>query len=402
MAAICVPEAVAAPNLTINVWCVGSPFSRELPGRCVYTLIEQQAQQLGYTIAIENIRAVDFVQRFRDAVQENKPPEILMFNNFGVLIGVPMPAARFEGLLEKDSTVIESLTMVYETLTHKQPGGWWTMLVSTAANHDAAKKMALQPLPCPAPSGSSRLSQSELANVSELGIQVARAYLLGDNATLAAASDPVRLGNKSFLPGTSVTLEKLQTCGVYGNERLAFVTLAGSFFTRRRPPTRNIDYAGWLTNTPLGQQSLLAVFRKLKGQWRLLAISDDPVNTGNSGRPTLLALERLTALMAVDDARLSGNPRLITADGARIVPPPNARFGDFEWIPNPDATVVCEVAEFLVGRTERETTRLFLLFGREERLSSGLLFGSGGRWRVWSISSSGDVGLSESRAYRTH
>jgi hypothetical protein len=221
---------------------------------------------------------------------------------------------------------------------------------------------------------------------------------------LAAASDEARLGKKTLLPQANVTVEKLQICSLYGNERLAFVALAATFFTTSPPPTpvRNFDYARWLTNTPLGQQSLLAVFRKHQGQWRLLAISDDPINTGYSGRGTLTALELLTGLMAVDHADVPNSAGLITPDGAKVTPPSNARFGDFEWTPSPDVTVVCEVAEFLVGRTERETTRLFFLFGRERRLSAGLLFGVGGRWRVWSISNSGEVGFSESRAYRTH
>lgn len=403
MAAACVSETVAAPTLTINVWCVGSPHNQELPGKCDYALIGQQALKAGLTVAFESIRAIDFVARFQQAIQEKTAPEILMFNNIGILAGIPMPTGRFEGLLEKYPTLAESLTGVHETLTHQRPGGWWTMLVSSATNNDAAKRMALQPLPCPAPSGSSQLPQSELTNVSESAVQVARAYFLDENASLAAASDPARLGNKSFLPGINVTLEKLHTCSVFGNERLAFVTLAGTFLAKKRAPTPTIDYAEWSPNFMLGQQSLLTVFRKHQGQWRLLAISNDPVNTGYSGRPTVVALERLNVLMAsADVTTISEGPRLINADGARIVPPPNVRFGDFEWTPSPDATVVCQVAEFLVGRTERETTRLFFLFGREHRLSAGMLFGGRGRWRVWSINSSGDVALSESRAYRTH
>jgi hypothetical protein len=403
--AISATRAVAAPAPTINLWCVGSPFTRDVPGTCAYPLIEQQAQRIGYPIAIQRIPAVEFVARFRNAVEEKRAPEILMFNNFGILTGVQTPAGRFEGLLEKDNAMAALLVMVYETMTPWQAGGWWTMLVVPAANYDAAKEMALQPLPCPVQSDSLRLPRSELSTVSDLAAQVGRAYLIGDNASLAAASDESRLGNKSFLPETNVILEKLQVCGVYGNEQLAFVALAGTFFTNRRtPPNRNIDYAQWLTNAPLGQQSLLTVFRKHEGQWRLLAISDDPANTGYSARATAVALARLSGLMTTDYETNSDKARLVTPDRAKVTPPPNLRFGNFEWISSPDATVVCEVAEFLVKdeASMRERTRLFFLFGREQRLSAGILWGKGGQWRVWSITRSGDVALSESRAYTTH
>jgi hypothetical protein len=332
----------------------------------------------------------------------------LMFNNFGVLIGVDTPAGHFEGLLEREPATATSLIMVYETLTPWQPGGWWTILVSSASNHDAARNMALQPLPCPAQSGLSRLPRSELANLSELAAQLGRAYVVGDKVSLAAASDEARLGNKTFLPETKVTIEKLHICSVYGNERLAFVTLAATFLTPKRPTaptqTRNSDYALWLANTPLGQQSLLAVFRKHQRQWRLLAISDDPVNTGYSGRATAAVLERLTGLMATDQSLVSNRASLITPDGANVMPPPSVAFRHFDWISSQDAAMVCEVVEFLVGDTPfpRERTRLFLLFGREQRLAAGMTWGRGGRWRVWSINSSGDVALSESRAFRTH
>jgi hypothetical protein len=181
MTAVGVTEAVAAPGFAINVWCVGSPHTRDDLGACLYPLIEQQAQRAGYTVAVENIRAVEFVERFREAVEENKPPEILMFNNFGILTGGPAPTGQFEGLLQRDPTLARSLIMVYETLTTYKPGGWWTMLVSSAPNYRAARNMALQALPCPVQSGSSRLAPSELTRVSELAGQVGRAYLVGDS-----------------------------------------------------------------------------------------------------------------------------------------------------------------------------------------------------------------------------
>ena len=79
----------------IRVWSVGSPHTGGLPQTQVPPELSQQAQKLGYTIVVEKFRAAGFITKFRAAFQENTAPEILTFDNFGVLIGVDTSAGRY-------------------------------------------------------------------------------------------------------------------------------------------------------------------------------------------------------------------------------------------------------------------------------------------------------------------
>jgi hypothetical protein len=397
-------EAIAKEtgNL-IQVWSVGSPFTGALPQTQVPPELARQAEKFGYTIVVENFRAAGFVTRFRQAFQEHSEPEILTFDNFGILVGVNTATGRFEGVLSTDYGIASSLVMVYEALAALQPRGW-VILVRPAVNYEAAKALAMQPPRCPLEPSSARYStfSAELQQAQETATEAARAYLACDLPSLSAVSDESRLGDKCFLPEDNLQIEQLRPCSVSGNYKLAFVSLAGTFAAQMRggAPTRDRDYARWLTNTALGQQSLLAVLRNHGGVWRLLAITDDPTNTGLA---THLTVQGLGGLLRDDpaDTNTPEPPRLITRDGVNLRPPPSHPFGSFVWTPSANAAVVCEVAEFLVGdkSSVRERTRLFFLFSHEGRVSSGMLWGISGRWRVWSISKAGNISLSESRSY---
>ena len=383
----------------IRVWSVGSPHTGGLPQTQVPPELNQQAQKLGYTIVVENFRAAGFITKFRAAFQENTAPEILTFDNFGVLIGVDTSAGRYQGVLDTDYEIASSLEMVSEAFAALQPDGW-VILVRPAVNHEAAKTLAMQPPRCHSEPGAAQ--SPELQQAQSMATEAARAYLSCDLSSLSAVSDESRLGDKCFLPEQSVQLKQLRPCGVSGNHHLAFVSLAGTFTTEMRvvAPTSDRHYATWLSNTPLGQQSLLAVLRKRGEVWQLLAITDDPINTGAVAH---LPVQRLVGLMRDDDGSAPEPARLLTRNGANLRPPPNSRFGEFTWSPSPSADVVCEVAEFLVGGNDsaRERTRLFLLFGHEGRLSSGMLWGALGHWRVWAISKAGNISLSETHSYLT-
>ena len=385
----------------IRVWSVGSPFTGALPQTRVPPELEHQAEKLGYTIVVENFRAAGFVARFREAFQAHNAPEILTFDNFGILIGVNTPAGPYQGVLDTDYQIATSLEMVYEAFAGLQPRGW-VILVRPAVNHEAVKTLALQPPRCD--SELSAAQSPELQQAQSTASEAARAYLSCDLSSLSAVSDESRLGNKCFLPEENLQLQQLRPCGVTGNHNLAFVSLAGTF-TAEMPgaaPTRDRDYARWLTNTALGQQSLLAVLRNRGGVWRLLVITDDPLNTGVAKH---LNVQGLVGLLKDDqgDPTAPESARLITRDGANLRPPPGRPFGDFAWTPSPNADVVCEVTEFLVGDKDsvRERTRLFFLFGHEGKVSSGMLWGLSGQWRVWSINKAGNVSLTETRSYVT-
>jgi len=391
-------QSIQAGNV-IRVWSVGSPLTGALPQTVVPRVLQRQAEKLGYTINVLNMRAVEFAPKLQQAMHEHNVPEILTFDNFFVLQGVATNAGRIEGVMF-DQEIASSLVMVYETLVPLQPRGW-IVLVRSAANYQAAETLAMQQPTCP---GFIRATQSpssaELRLVQQTATDAARAYLACDVASLAAVSDGWKLGDKCFLPEADRRVEAIETCGVTGNRNLAFVSLVGTFKSKsRRPPSNDRDYANWLTNTALGRQSILAVLRNHNGVWRLLAITDDPTNTTAAAFSTV---QRLGGLFEDVPAAVAGpDPaRLITPEAARLRSRAGV-FAEFLWRPSPGSDVIGEVAEFLVQdrSTTRERTRLFFLLGHERSLSSSRLWGLLGRWRVWSISRDGSVSFTEHRSY---
>jgi hypothetical protein len=179
---------------------------------------------------------------------------------------------------------------------------------------------------------------------------------------------------------------------VSGNQKLAFVSLVGGFWAELREPNPMSDAKHVID---LGRQSILAVLRNQDGNWQLLAITHDPVNTVAQRPMTNPNL----FVNSLNQEQLGG----ITPDPARLLMPDGMyplrrgeRFGDFIWQPSQSADVIGQVVEFTWGKnTNWGLTRLFFLPASENKLSSGhLMSGGASKWRVWSISKAGDVTFS--------
>lgn len=384
----------------IRVWTVGSPHTGALPQTVVPQGLRRQAESLGYRIEVEAFRAAGFAGKFRQALQDHKEPEVLTFDNYGVVWGIKTPNGWIEGVAS-DSRAASSLVLVHEALASLQPRGW-VMLVRSAVNYEAARALSMQPPVCEPESGpaaDSQTMQGELLQAQETAVLAARAYLACDQSTLSVISDESRLGRKCFLPESDTQVEVVKACRVSGNRNLAFVSLVSTFSAPVRVPQ---SAPGSVQGMDLGQQSILAVLRNQGGSWRLLAITDDPVNTVAR---IPLTTHRLDG--SLDDGRTAGiapePARPLTPDGVYPRPAQGERFGDFIWQPSQSTGVIGQVVEFMLGNdTSRGQTRLFFLPERQLRLSSGFLM-SGGKsvWRVWSISKGGDVAFSKQHSY-TH
>ena len=396
------------PANLIRVWSVGSAFTNNLPEKEVPLELRQRAETGGYVLEIESVSAAEFSERLRRAVQTHEEPEVLTFRNFGIFTGVNTPAGYYPGLLQTDFEIAASLETVFESLSTLRPAGLGVVLLRTALNYESARRMALQAPLCPGVSGGVTPSVAGMSSAVKTAMTSAREYLTGNDVALAALADESKLGKRPFLPTMEVEIGKLQPCSVWGNERLAFVSLVSTFWvkTRAAAPRGEFAYSTWLMTSPIGQQSLLAVLRNRDGVWRLMTITDDPVNTGASGVATIKTLNELRGLLVEKstDAAVPEPARLLTPDRADLRRPPNSPYRTFQWQPSPGEDVVCEIAEFLVGDSPhpRERTRLFFLFGREGQISAGMLWGRTGIWRVWSVSKAGTVSLSGAHSYRTH
>jgi hypothetical protein len=376
----------------IRVWTVASPYGDDLPQTNVPLELQRQAENLGYRIEVTAFRAAGFAAKFRQALQENNEPEVLTFNNYGVVWGVSSPTGWVEGI----GFALPSLATVREALAQLQPRGW-VLLVSSAVNYEAVKTLSMQPPVCDAesdPQASSQISP-ELRQAQETAVSAAQAYLLCDRSSLSALSDDSRLGRKCFLPDGDTVVDAVKPCSLSGNRNLAFVSLVSTFAAEARSPR---DVHGPVPGMDLGHQSLLAILRNHGGVWRLLAITDDPVDTVHL---TPLTTQRIGSLL--DDVRSIGIPpapaRLFTANSVYPQPGPGQRFGDFVWQPNQSTDVIGQVVEFMWG-PNRGSTRLFFLSERAGKLSSGYLW-SGGltNWRVWTVSKGGEVAFSEQHSF---
>ena len=383
----------------IRIWIVGSPHTNALPPAVVPPDLRKRAEWLGYTIEIEAFRARGFAALFHQALQSHTEPEILTFDNYGVISGMKTVNGWVDGI-DWDRRTASSLALVHETMTSLQPRGW-IMLVPSAANYGAARALSMRPAECDARSGPTTESTIEpvLREAQEQAVLATRAYFDCDRSTLAAISDESRLGQQCLLPQSDTKTESVKACSVSGNHKLAFVSLAGSFSARTRDP-RTIYPS--MQGANLGQRSILAVLTNQSGTWRLLAITHDPANTVSRALVTTNTLAK-----SLDDGPPTGittvPARLLTPNGVFPVSQNADRFGDFIWEPSQSTDVIGQVVEFMWAKdTDSGLTRLFFLPPNENKLSTGyLMSGAGTVWRVWSVTKSGDVVFSEQHSY-TH
>ena len=122
--------AESAPSQVgvIRVWKVGSPHTGALPETTFSPALQQEAEKLGYRIEVEPFKAEGFAAKFWRAVDQHDEPEVIAFDNYGVLVGIQTALGRFQGI-GSDPRVSSSLVMVHESLASLQERGW-VMLVA--------------------------------------------------------------------------------------------------------------------------------------------------------------------------------------------------------------------------------------------------------------------------------
>ena len=387
-------------NKLIRIWVVGSPHTNTLPPAVLPPELRQRAESLGYTIEIEAFLPGGFAAHFHQALQAHNEPEILSFDNYGVLSGIQTRLGWFQGI-DWDRRTASSLALVHETMTSLQPRGW-VMLVRSALNYEAARALSMRPLACDARSGRAPDPSTiapALRQAQEKAVLATRAYIDCDLSTLAGISDESRLGQQCFQPLSDTKVESVKACSVSGNDNLAFVTLVSGFSAVVRDRRALV---GSKRGMDLGQKSVLAVLRNQSGTWRLLAITHDPVNTVL--RSQLTTTGRLANFLGhgPTDGITIEPARLLTPDGVHPAPNNGQRFGDFIWEPSASTDVIGQVAEFVWGKDSNwGLTRLFFLPASENKLSSGKLMSGGPTaWRIWSINKSGEVVFSAPHSFK--
>jgi hypothetical protein len=354
-----------------------SPHTGDTPHTELPPAVAREAGSRGWRLSLEAFPAEGFAGRFAAALKDGSAPDLLVFDNLGIRNGIATELGTFVGIGEDPGTRKQLIQVTSSFDELLGPARGWTFLVTSSANHAAARALALRPARC-ADASSVQSLPPDLA-VAE----VTAAFLTGDNAGMLRHADHERLTGPR--PNREpVSVGGVAACRGWGNERLAFVAVNASY----------------QADTTIGHASLLLAFRKTSSQWRLLVAARDPVS--NRQFVTLLPAFSRTLARAVPAGPVPA-PAVLRSpqSGGFPVPANTARFGDFEWQSSSSEDVVAEIAEF----SYHDDARLVLLQRRNpgvaRHVSAGQLWTTGGEWawRVWSITRSGEIAFSEVRTF---
>jgi hypothetical protein len=368
----------AAPGDVIRIWVVGSPYTDRIPDAPSAAGLREASRQLGFDLSIEAFPTRGFAATFADAVVRSATPDVLVFDNFGVMDGITTRLGRFDGI-GQDPTIRAQLIKVTGAFDELLgPARGWTYLFASSRNHAAARTLALRTSNCPSTSTVVTV-QGELGRIM---LSITAAYLKGDTIGVQADSDPDRLPVQ--LARSVLNVGALQTCGIWGNDKLTIAIVSAAY--------EAVD--------SIGNAQVLLVFRKPASRWQSSVATRDPIST----REFVKDAPRLAARLA--RAGQSGAPpipaTLLLPSTGQFPRPPNGNgFGTFTWQSSPSGDVVGEIVEFAYYDDER------LFFARAAQpaargeISAGRLWHTQREWlwRLWSISRTGDIGFSESRTF---
>jgi hypothetical protein len=378
-------------NQVLVVWRVGSPTSNQTPDSNVPLNLERKAESMGFRLQIHTFPAREFAQAFQNAFSAHEEPDIIAVEN---ATSVKWPGNNPYGIvpITSDPDVRKSLIQVNGSLSGI--GGGWQFLISTSQHAEAARRLALRPAECDA----SAVAETPMVhNLQQAAVQIANAYLR--TPTEMRAYDDVDRLRTEGAQWDSMNVRETMTCGYWGNDRLAFVSVVSTFEhedPRGQPPSRSIAHG-----PIVGLMPILLVLRKQDTQWRLLAASSDPVSNGPFLRQVPV-ISRLLQASAIKGIGVAQAHLLSPEDGHVPAADAGQRFGNFTWQSSPSGNVVAEIVEFAYKNDDR----LFFLpkqnNGTTGQVSAGSLWttGSEWKWRVWSISDTGAIAFSDYRTFR--
>jgi hypothetical protein len=371
----------------ITVWRVGSPHTGNTPATPIPPHLQQQAESMGIRINVQAFPAEGLAQKFFDAYKNGQAPDVLCFDNFGIIDGITTPHGTFVGIAS-DGAICRALVKVIgslgELIGQDREGRefGWAYLVTGSAHAEAARRLALRPPECNPDWRTTPLTK----DLEKSATVIARAYLQADRPTLVRFEDDDRVRTDIDDPNIRQVAE-MKTCGYWGNGQLAFAPVIASYESSKA----------------IGHLTLLMALRKHRHGWMLLTADTDPI-TANQFVGNLPALAHHLQTPEGAAKKIVPAKLLAPEDGQFPKAENGQRFGDFVWRPSPSPQVVAQIIEFAYNGD----ARLFLRFfsGKsplEEQISAGTLWTTRGmwRWRVWSISGHGDVVFSDARSF-TH
>lgn len=252
-------RGVSNEQETIVIWKVGSPYEGDTPENTLPFDMRLLAKQAGYQLRMESFPAVGFAQKFFDAILANKEPDILAFDNYGIMEGISTAKGSVVGIATSTS-IRNRLVNVSESFEPLEAGrGGWQYLITSSRNHAKARALALQEVGCDSAyaGNMSELPASSIDEVKKLGLAFGGAFYAADRLALNAYANGRYPAESLTFNRSKKKILRSTVCGIWANERLAFVSHRVFFETEKA----------------LGQERLLFVLKKEAG-WNLALITD--------------------------------------------------------------------------------------------------------------------------------
>ena len=382
--------AIAANNLeeskSLLVWRVGDIGSEDLPDTDVPADLRQRAAELDYKIDIEAVSARRVTAKLREAIKQNREPDIITFRDFDVIDGIETDSEQFTGIYSIEG-VEKSFVFVTHTLNSIQKKGGGVALLKTSQNHDIAKQLALPELECGKTAESKSIGDIDRDGIENF-VQNYTPVLFGNSK-----SKFKKYLSKSAIVGSgsaySAQIQKdIKICSIVANDNLAVVS------------TVVAHDGGW----SVGRLDLLLVLHQENDNWRLLTQQIGHIN--EDARPYI---NKLANSLTNSE---QNTPPLPASNLAPENIRPTAKEGrsrEFTWQSSESENVIAEVIEFSYG----SDTRLFMKFREDgtgkatDSISPGEIYpiddslnNQTWRWRVWSIAGNGSIAFSETQSSR--
>ncbi len=211
---------------SILVWKVGSPHTGDVPAPVVSPDLQEEVRKLGCAIEIKTFPAMGFANTFFNAILLSQEPDILAFNNFGIIKGITTARERFEGIGSRQD-VRETMINVSESLRSLEPSGGWQFLVRSSRNHAKARALAMRGVSCnPNLAGHMKeLPEGVAGGIKAVAMTAARAHLTEDVKHLDALSGGKYREYSLPLPGTKSAVNDMVVCGMWGTSASPSSTL---------------------------------------------------------------------------------------------------------------------------------------------------------------------------------
>jgi hypothetical protein len=175
---------LAQKGTTIRIWKVGSPHTGDTPHTEVPPLLAREVASRGWRLSIDAFPAQSFADWFFAAVRDGSAPDLLVFDNFGIMEGISTRLGTFVAI-DQDPVIrnqlVQAIGHASLLLAFRKTSWLWQLLVGArdpVSNRDfvtllpgfakvLARDLPAGPVPLPATLRSPRNGRFPIAGTGE-------------------------------------------------------------------------------------------------------------------------------------------------------------------------------------------------------------------------------------------